>query len=129
MEFYPPTTPGEWVQAFGAGITALVGLFLLLAPGFILKLTEQRVGVSYSQTASTTRAHLSGILLGFGASALMLQQPLIYLALGISWGFSAFSQLLSLLLDRNASTAKIIILILKALLSSGLILAVFGFFG
>ena len=71
----------------------------------------------------------SGFILGLGLAALMLQQPLIYLALGISWGFSALGQILSLLLDRNLSTANIVALILKFILSACLIASVLGVFG
>jgi hypothetical protein len=129
MEFYPPMTPGEWVQTTGAGITALIGLALVIAPGFFTTLVRGRKSASFVQAATTTRAHAAGFILGFGLSALLLQQPLIYLALGASWGFSVLGQLLSLLLDRNLSTANIITLILKSLLAACLILSVFGVFG
>lgn len=129
MEFYPPMTPGEWVQTVAAIITTLIGLALLVAPGFFLPMARGRQSASFVQTATTTRAHLAGFLLGLGLAALLLQQPLIYLALGISWGFSALGQILSLLLDRNLSTANIVALILKFILSACLIASVLGFFG
>ncbi len=132
IEFYPPVSTGEWAQVIGAALTVLTGLFLLLLPGLFLQLTTGVVG-SWGESVDrrakiAVRAHLSGLLLGLGIAVLLLQQPLLYLALGISWGFAALSQIISMLVDRNYSISNFVLLIIKSSIAAVLVLAVLGFF-
>ena len=132
IEFYPPVSTGEWVQVIGAAITIFTGLLLLLLPGIFLRMTSGVIG-NWSESVDwhakiAVRAHLSGLYLGLGIAVLLLQQPLLYLTLGISWGFAAFSQIISMLLDRNYSISNFVLLIAKSSIAAVLILAVLGFF-
>lgn len=129
IEFYPPVSTSEWIQSIGAAITMLIGLFYLLLPKFTLRasgLARESVG---SDAVIVARGHLSGLLLGFGLATLLLQQPLLYLALGAGWGFSAVSQIISIIVDGNRTAASFIALMLKAVITAFLLLAVLGFFG
>ena len=132
IEFYSPVSTGEWVQVIGAALTILMGLLLLLFPGLFLRMTTGVVG-SWGESVDcqakiAVRAHLSGLLLGLGIAVLLLQQPLLYLALGISWGFAAFSQIISMLVDRNYSISNYALLIAKSSIAAVLVLAVLGYF-
>ncbi len=132
IEFYPPVSTGEWAQVIGAALTVLIGLLLLFLPGIFLQMTAGVVGSSGEsvdrQAKIAVRAHLSGLLLGIGVAVLLLQQPLLYLALGISWGFAAFSQIISMLADRNYSTSNFVLLIIKSSIAAVLVLSVLGYF-
>ncbi len=128
IEFYPPVSTGEWVQVSGAAFTILVGLILLLAPGMFLRISGQ-AGESVERSAKIVlRSHLSGLCLGLGVAVLLLQQPLLYLALGISWGFLALSQIISIIVDRDFSISGFILLIAKSSIAAVLILSVLGYF-
>lgn len=132
IEFYPPVSTGEWAQVIVAGLTILVGLFLLVMPGIFLRMTTGVVG-SWGESVDrqakiVVRAHLSGLILGLGVAVLLLQQPLLYLALGISWGFASFSQLISMLLDRNYSISNFVLIIAKSSVAAVSVLAVLGYF-
>jgi len=120
IEFYPPANLAEWIEAIAAGITVLIGVILLLAP---------RVFASSPDENPALRGHFGGLVLGLGLAALLLQQPLVYLALGIAFGFSTLGQLWSFLIDRKLSTKNISLLIFKSGLAVLPVLAVLGYFG
>jgi len=120
IEFYPPTSLAEWIEVIAAGITILAGILMLVAARYF---------VSTPSEIFVLRGHLGGLVLGLGLAALLLQQPLIYLTLGISWGFSALGQIWSALVDRKLSTKNIFLLILKIGLTILPVLAVLGYFG
>jgi hypothetical protein len=44
---------------------------------------------------------MSGFYLGLGLCCILLAQPLLYMALGFSWLFTAFGRLVSILSDRG----------------------------
>lgn len=93
-----PYSQGEWLAWSTAAFTVLLGLTLLLAPRFGLRLLGVRYGRETGAT-SVVRALLGGFPLGAGLTAIILAQPFIYLALGFSWAFAALGCLLSLAAD------------------------------
>ena len=44
---------------------------------------------------------MAGFYLGVGICCILLAQPLLYLALGFSWLFTAFGRMVSILSDRG----------------------------
>ncbi len=129
IEYYPPASPAEWIETICAAITVLVGLILLLAPRPILRFSTNDFNEVEVAAVFILRGHLAGLLVGLGLAAILLQQPLIYLALAVSWGFSAIGQLVSLVVDRHLSASKVFVLILKSAIAVFAALPVFGIFG
>ena len=129
IEYYPPLSTGEWVGAISALTTALIGLIMLVFPGLMLRATNIKNESGEALVQMAVRSHPAGLLIGFGLSAFLLQQPLIYLALGISWGFSAIGQVLAMLVHNYFLPPYIISLLVKALLGLLTTLAALGFFG
>ena len=128
MEFYFPTELGEQLAYCAAAFTALVGLFMMFAPGYTFRLLglqprEGRLG-AYAEGRST----LGGFYLGFGLSAILLAQPMVYLALGASFALAAFGRILSMMSDRGNAFANMLLLIVQSILAALPLLYVFGFF-
>jgi hypothetical protein len=94
-----PTTTGE-ALAFASAVAAiLAGLAALVLPGISAGLTgEPR---DRAAAAAALRA-ASGFPIGLGIAAVMLAQPLLYLALGAGWLFAAVGRAAALAADRTA---------------------------
>src|SRR5919109_4753887 len=103
MEFsFPwPTTQGEWLAWSSAAVTVLFGLIMLFLPNIGLKILRVQASPDHPGTVAATRATIAGFHLGVGISSILLAQPLLYLALGFSWLFTAFGRLISILSDRG----------------------------
>ena len=129
IEYYPPVSTGEWIGAISALITVLIGLLMLVFPRLVFRATNIGSESTDALVEMAIRSHPAGLLIGFGLSAFLLQQPLIFLALGISWGFSAFGQILAMLINKNLSLAYIVSLAVKSLLGLLTTLAALGNFG
>lgn len=104
MEVYIPTETGELLAFSSALATVVMGLFFLFAPALSframgLALRDGRRG-GYAEARST----LGGFPLGLGLSAIVLAQPMVYLALGAAFALAAFGRILSMMSD-GANTA------------------------
>ena len=126
MEFYFPTELGEQL-AFGAAVvSAVIGLVIMFAPGVILRLfglqflTERRDGLAL------VRSSLAGLYLGFGATALLLAQPMVYLAFGASFALVVFGGILSILSDGGATMRNSLLLVVHLVLAALPLIYVFG---
>jgi len=94
-----PTGNAEWM-AFGvAAFTMLLGLLLLFAPGSMMRLMRLQTLPERTAALAEIRGRMAGFYLGVSLTAILLAQPLIYLALGFSWLFTAFGRLVSMLSD------------------------------
>ncbi len=129
IEYYPPVTTSEWIQAIAAAMTFLIGFLFLLVPKFALRMSGQANESIDGGARTAVRSHLSGVLMGFGMAALLLQQPLLYLALGAGWGFATVTQIVSIVVDANRTAASFITLMVKAVIASFVVLSVLGYFG
>lgn len=99
LAFPWPFSQGEWLAWISAAVTVLFGLAAFFAPRLTLRLLgrqPERAGA-----AGEPRATIAGFYLGLGLCAILLAQPLIYLALGASWAMTAFGRLIALLSDRG----------------------------
>ena len=126
MEFYFPTELGEQL-AFGAAvISAVIGLVIMFVPGVMLRLfglqflTERRDGLAL------VRSSLAGLYLGFGATALLLAQPMVYLAFGASFALVVFGGILSILSDGGATMRNSLLLVVHLVLAALPLIYVFG---
>ncbi len=127
MEFYIPTDTGEFLAFCAAVVTSLLGLVFLFAPGMAFRalgigIREGRRG-GYAEARST----MGGFHLGLGIAALLLAQPMVYLALGAAFALAAFGRILSMLSDGGSTVVNWLYLIVQIVLSALPLAYVFGF--
>ena len=127
MEFYIPTETGEFLAFCAAVVTSLLGLVFLFAPGIAFRALgiDQREGRrgGYAEARST----MGGFHLGLGLAALLLAQPMVYLALGAAFALAAFGRILSMLSDSGNTVVNWLYLIVQIALSALPLAYVFGF--
>lgn len=102
IELYWPATTGEWLAWSSAAITVAFGIVLMFAPRYSFRLLRLQTSPDHPEAISEARATMAGFYLGLGLVCIILHpQPLLYLALAASWGFTAFGRFLSMMSDRG----------------------------
>jgi hypothetical protein len=101
MEFQVPwpMTQGEWLAWSSAAVTILFGLIMLFLPRLGLRILRLQPVPSHPEAVSEARATMAGFYLGVGISCIVMAQIWLYLALGLSWLFTAFGRMVSMLSD------------------------------
>lgn len=127
MSFYFPTSPGEWLAFSSAAVTVLFGLFCLLFPKTTLRVLRLRTGEGNPEALSESRATMAGFYIGVGLAAILLAQPLIYLALAAGWAFTAFGRIVSMLADRGMTGFNAFSVALEAVLAAAPALYALGY--
>ncbi len=127
MEFYLPTTTGEWLAWSAAVITAFAGVVMLFAPGITMKLMRLQPINARPEAYSSIRAVLAGPYLGIGLGCLIFAQPFLWVVLGAAWGFSLFGRFISMMSDKGATFYNIIAAVIEFALAAGPLLYAFGF--
>lgn len=125
MEFYFPTEFGEQLAFSAAAISAVIGLVVMFAPG----LTFRLFGLSYlsdRRDSLVLLRSLGGLYLGLGASALLLAQPMVYLAFGVTFALGAFGALLSILSDGGPTLRNCLLMVVHIFLAALPLVYVFG---
>lgn len=125
MEFYFPTEFGEQLAFVSAVITALIGLVVMFAPGLTLRFCGLQPREGMAEGFAAARSY-GGMLFGFAAGALLLAQPMVYLAFGAALAMSVFGRILSVMSDGGSSLRGILLLVVAAALASLPIAYVFG---
>lgn len=126
MEFYFPAEFGEQL-AFGAAVvSAVLGLFFMFAPGVTLRAFALQPAGERRQCYALVRSSLAGFYLGLGAAALLLAQPMVYLAFGAAFGLSVFGGILSILSDGGVTLRVSLLLVVHFLLAASSLSYVFG---
>ncbi|MFH1795677.1 MAG: DUF4345 family protein [Pseudomonadota bacterium] len=105
MEFaFPwPFSQGEWLAWSSAVITVLFGLILFFAPGLSLRLLRLQTTPEHPEALAEARATMSGFYLGLGLCCILFAQPMLYIALGVSWALTAFGRIVSMMSDRGST--------------------------
>ncbi|GAA5543520.1 MULTISPECIES: AGROH133_08824 family phage infection protein [Brucella/Ochrobactrum group] len=133
MEFYLPTTTGEWLAWSSAAVTAFAGIVMLFAPGITMKLLRLQPVNARPEAFSSIRAVLAGPYLGLGLGCLIFAQPFLWVVLGAAWGFALFGRFISMMSDnvgRGGGTIyNWLAGIVEFLLAAGPLLYAFGFIG
>ncbi len=129
MEFiFPwPVSPGGWLAFSSAAVTVVFGLFLLIAPGFSFRLLRLQTMPGHPEALSEGRATMAGFYLGLGLTCMLLDQPLLYLALGASWGMTAGGRLISIVADRGNTLFNWVSIVIECLLAAMPLAMVFGY--
>ena len=119
IEFYWPTTQGEWLAWSSALVTILFGLLLLFAPRLSLRILRLQTLPDHPEAVSEARATMAGFYLGVGICAMLFAQPLIYLAIGAGWAFTAFGRIISMMSDRGVTFFNLVSVVIEVLLAAG----------
>ncbi|WP_296098836.1 DUF4345 domain-containing protein [uncultured Agrobacterium sp.] len=126
MEFYFPTELGEQL-AFGAAVlSSLIGLLVMFAPMITFRLFGLQVTGERRDGLVLIRSSLAGLYLGLGVSALLLAQPMVYLAFGAAFALSVFGALLSILSDGGATLRNLLLMVVHVVLAAFPLMYVFG---
>lgn len=90
-------TLAEWLPRIGASLTLIFGLIGFFKP----RLLTDNLGIELTTPAavSEARAVFGGLNLGMAIVALVSAAPLIYAALGITWGTMTVARFWSLAVD------------------------------
>ncbi len=128
MEFaFPwPFSQGEWLAWSSAAVTIFFGLILLFLPRLSLRILRLQPTEAHPEAVSEARATMAGFYLGVGLCCILLAQPFLYMALGISWLFTAFGRLISILSDRGGTLYNWFSLVLEIVLAALPLVFVFG---
>ncbi len=106
IEFVWPQTNGEWLAWVSAVYLLLAGCLMLLVPRLLTgwlypqhDLVEMK-----NQVNSLIRGPMAGSYIGLSIAVLLLHpQPLLYLALGSAFLFSAFGRFISIFADNRSN--------------------------
>jgi uncharacterized membrane protein HdeD (DUF308 family) len=118
FEFPWPFTQGEWLAWSSAVVTMLFGLIMLFLPRIGLRILRLQTTPEHPEATSEARATMSGFYLGLGLCCILLAQPLLYMALGFSWLFTAFGRVVSMLSDRGNTLYNWISLVIELVLAA-----------
>lgn len=119
IEFYWPTTQGEWLAWSSALVTIVFGLLLLFAPRLSLRILRLQTLPDHPEAVSEARATMAGFYLGVGICAMLFAQPLIYLAIGAGWAFTAFGRIISMMSDRGVTFFNLVSVVIEVVLAAG----------
>ncbi|WP_019172816.1 DUF4345 family protein [Pseudaminobacter salicylatoxidans] len=127
LAFPWPMTQGEWLAWTSAAVTVLFGLLLLFAPRISLRVLRLQPIEAKPEAVAEARATMSGFYLGLGLCCILLAQPMLYMALGFSWLFTAFGRVISMLSDQGNKPYNWLWLLVTLVLSALPLAFVFGF--
>ena len=130
MEFaFPwPLSQGEWLAWSAAAATVFFGVLLMFAPRIAFRILRLTTKETHPEAIGAARATMSGFYLGLGLCCLLLgNQPFLYMALGASWGFTAFGRIVSMMSDAGNTPYNWVALILEIALAVMPLAFVFGF--
>ena len=125
MEFYFPIELGEQLAFLAASVAALIGCFVLFAPGLTLKALALVPADGRPEGLGAARS-IGGLIVGFAGTALLLGQPTVYLAFGAAVGLSAFARVLSIMSDQGSTWRNLLLLVVQAIIASLALAYVFG---
>lgn len=126
IEFYWPMSQGEWLAWGSAAVTVLFGLILLFAPRISLRILRLQTDPAHPEAVSEARATMAGFYLGVGLCAILFAQPLVYLALGAGWAFTAFGRIISMMSDRGVTLYNLVSVVIEILLAAAPLLYALG---
>jgi Domain of unknown function (DUF4345) len=127
FEFYWPASSGEWVAWTSALITIGFGLLLLFAPGISFRILRLQTHPDHPEALAEGRGTMAGFYLGLGICCVLFAQPLLWVALGVCWGFTAFGRLISMLSDGGNTPYNWISIVIEVILAAMPLAFAFGF--
>ena len=122
-----PTSQGEWLAWSSAAITVFFGLLLLFAPRISFRLLRLAASERHPNAIAEARSTMAGFYLGLGICCVLLAQPLLYMALGASWAFTAFGRLIAMMSDDANTPYHWVAILLDVVLAALPLAFAFGF--
>lgn len=131
MEFaFPwPMSQSEWLAWASAALTVFFGAVLMFAPTLSFRLLRLQTTPEHPEALAEARGTMAGFYLGLGLCCILLAQPLLYMALGFSWLFTAFGRAVSMMSDRGNTVYNWISLVIDLALAALPLGFFFGVFG
>ncbi|MEL6922379.1 MAG: DUF4345 family protein [Pseudomonadota bacterium] len=109
---------GEWAAIASAVITIVFGVICFFAPRTTFRILRLQTADGVPEALSESRATMAGFYLGVGILAIVLSQPLLWLALGAGWAFTALGRLVSIIFDRGNTQFNWISIAMEAALAA-----------
>lgn len=125
MEFYFPTELGEQLAFVAAAVAAVIGCFIMFAPGLTLRLLGLAPREGRPEGFGAVRS-TGGLVTGFSGTALLLAQPTVYLAFGAAVALAAFARILSIMSDGGSTWRNLLLLVAELALAAMPLAYVFG---
>jgi hypothetical protein len=126
ISIIPPQSPGEWLSWASAIVTLVFGLMCLLTPRLSLRIMRLEPVDGVPEAVSESRATMAGFYLGTALTAIVFNQPFIWLVLGAGWAFTALGRLVSILFDHGNTAFNWISIAIEIALAAGPLVYVFG---
>jgi hypothetical protein len=126
LAFPWPVSQGEWLAWISAAVTVAFGLLALFAPVTSLRMLRLETRPDHPEAVGEARATISGFWLGVGLTCILLAQPLVYVALGLSWALTAFGRIVSMMSDGGNTPFNWIALAVEIVLALPPLLFAFG---
>jgi len=120
-------TQGEWLAWTSAAVTVFFGLLLLFAPRISFRILRLTASERYPNAVAEARSTMAGFYLGLGLCCILLAQPLLYMALGASWGMTAFGRLIAMMSDEANTPYHWVSFLVDVALAALPLAFVFGF--
>lgn len=121
-----PMSQGEWLAWTSAGVTVVLGLLFLFAPRISFRLLRLATSERHPNAIAEARSTMAGFYLGLGLCCVLLAQPMLYLALGAAWGFTAFGRIIAMMSDGANTPYHWVFLALDVVLAALPLLFAFG---
>lgn len=90
----------DWLPQLGAILTIAMGLVGFFKPRLITD--RQQIELGSPMALSEARVVFGGLHLGGGTMALALQEPLIYMTLGMAWSVGLLARFYSMVADKTS---------------------------
>ena len=90
----------DWLPRVGAILTIVLGLVGFFKPRLITD--AQQIDLGSPVALSETRVVFGGLHLGGGIMALALNEPVIYMTLGVAWTFGLLARFYSMVADKTS---------------------------
>lgn len=90
----------EWLPRIGAILTVVLGLVGFFKPRLITD--GQQIELGSAMAMSEARVVFGGLHLGGGVMALTLNDPAIYMTLGVAWSFGLLARFYSMVADKTS---------------------------
>ncbi len=127
IEFYWPASQGEWLAWMSALTTIGFGLLLLFAPRLSFRILRLQTHPDHPEALAEGRSTMAGFYLGLGICCILFAQPMLWVALGLSWGFTAFGRLISMMSDNGNTVFNWISIAIEIVLAALPLAFAFGF--
>ena len=113
----------DWLPRVGALLTIVLGLIGFFKPRLITD--GQQIALNAPMAMSEARVVFGGLHLGCGIMALALNEPLIYMTLGVAWGFGVLARFYSMVVDKTSLKQSLPGIIVDAVMAALFLSGVF----